>query len=163
MDALGIEPTLLIAQIVNFFIIVVVLNVLLYKPILAMLEKRKKDIEAGLLYSEKMKKEDEVAEGKKATLLASARKEGQGIIEEARKTAKIEEKQILEEARKTADEMILKGKATIAQEREVMQKTMRKDSVELAILFAKRLLANSVSEDLQHKILAKSIKEIEKV
>jgi len=163
MEALGIEPKLLLAQVVNFLIIVVVLNVLLYKPILSMLEKRKKEIEEGLSFTEKMRQENEVVEQKKAKIIADSRKEGQQIIEEAHKTAKVEGKQILEEARKTAEEIVAKGKDTVMQERESMQKGIQKDSVQLAILIAKRLLSETVSAEIQHKILARHIKDIERV
>lgn len=163
MEALGIEPKLLLAQVVNFFIIVVVLNVLLFKPILAMLEKRKKEIEEGLAYTEKMRQENESVVEKREKILAQSRKEGLGLIEEARKNAKVEEKQIVEEARKSAEEIIAKGKAAVAEERESMQKGIRKDSVQLAVLIAKRLLSESLSADVQHKILARHIKDIEKV
>jgi F-type H+-transporting ATPase subunit b len=163
MEALGIEPKLLLAQVVNFLIIVVVLNVLLFKPILLMLEKRRKEIEEGLKYTENMRQENEAVEQKKAKIIDQSRKEGQLIIEEARKNAKVEEKQILEEARESAEEIITKGKDTVAQERESMQKGIRKDSVQLAILIAKRLLSETVSAEIQHTILARHIKDIEKV
>jgi F-type H+-transporting ATPase subunit b len=163
MEALGIEPKLLLAQVVNFFIIVVVLNVLLFKPILLMLEKRKKEIEEGLAYTEKMRKEDEVVQEKREKILAQSRKEGLALIEEARKNAKVEEKQIVEEARKTAEEIVEKGRKTATEERESMHKGIRKDSVQLAILIAKRLLSETMSADIQHKILARHIKDIENV
>lgn len=163
MESLGIEPKLLLAQVVNFLIIVVVLNVLLYKPILTMLEKRKKEIKEGLEYTEKMRIEFENMEQKKEKILADSRKEGQRIIEEARTKGKSEEKLILEEAKREADEIVEKGKKVVLQERDGMQKSIRKDSVKLALLITKRLLSETVSQDMQHKILAKHIKEIEKV
>lgn len=163
MEALGIEPKLLLAQVVNFLIIVAVLNVLLYKPILSMLEKRKKEIEEGLEYTEKMRRENEVIEQKKAKIIAESRTEGQEIIREAQKHAKVEEKQILEEARIAAEDIIEKGKLTAQREKESMLKDVRKNAVDLAILISKRLLSESVSPDLQHKILAKHIKQIEHV
>jgi len=163
MEALGIEPKLLLAQVINFLIIVVVLNVLLFKPILSILEKRKKEIEEGLNYTEKMRQENEAVEQKKAKIIDQSRKEGLLIIEEARKNAKVEEKQILDEARESAEEIIAKGKMTVEQERESMQKGIRKDSVQLAVLMAKRLLSETVSAEIQHKILARQIKDIEKV
>lgn len=49
MEQLGIEPQLLLAQLVNFLIILFVLSKLLYKPILGMIEKRKKEIAEGSL------------------------------------------------------------------------------------------------------------------
>ena len=104
-----------------------------------------------------------MVEQKKAKIIDQSRKEGLRIIEEARKTAKAEEKQILVEAGKEAEEIVAKGKDRVAQERESMQKGIRKDSVQLAILIAKRLLSESVSADMQHTILGKHIKKIENV
>jgi len=54
MEKLGIEPTLLLAQILNFLIIAFVLTKILYKPILQLLDKRKKTIEEGLRLTQKM-------------------------------------------------------------------------------------------------------------
>lgn len=45
MEQLGIDAKLLVAQMVNFLIIVFVLSKILYKPILTMLDKRRKEIE----------------------------------------------------------------------------------------------------------------------
>ncbi len=41
MEALGINPNLLITQILNFIILFVLLRMLLYKPVLGMLNSRK--------------------------------------------------------------------------------------------------------------------------
>ena len=44
----GIDGKLLISQAVNFFLLLVVLRVFVYKPVLAVLRQRKERIEAGL-------------------------------------------------------------------------------------------------------------------
>lgn len=163
MEALGIEPTLLIAQIVNFFIIVVALKVLLFKPIQTMLEKRKKEIAQGLEYTEKMRKDNEVLDTKKAAILADARKQGTALIEEAKKKAKEEEKHILAEAKSQADDIIQKGKAVVEKEREDMQISIKKESVQIGVRIAERLLSEVLSQDMQHKVLQKHLKEIEHV
>ena len=84
MEQLGIEPKLLAAQLVNFSIILFVLTKLLYTPILSILEKRKKQIEEGLLLTEKMKAEEIKMEEKKEKLLDQARKDAHVIIEEGK-------------------------------------------------------------------------------
>ena len=85
MEQLGIEPKLLLAQIVNFLIIVFVLSKVLYKPVLSMLEKRRKEIAEGLAISDRMRLEEEKFQEKKAARLEVARKEAKTIIEEAKK------------------------------------------------------------------------------
>jgi F-type H+-transporting ATPase subunit b len=64
MDKLGIDPKLLLAQLVNFTIIMLLLKKFLYKPILDMLEKRKKEIAEGVALTAKMREEEEKLKGK---------------------------------------------------------------------------------------------------
>ena len=49
MDELGFNLPVLIAQTVNFFILLIVLRLVLYKPILAMLDRRSQLIGLGWL------------------------------------------------------------------------------------------------------------------
>ena len=44
LEQLGINGTLLLSQIVNFFIVMFILRMLLYKPVLGMMDKRKERI-----------------------------------------------------------------------------------------------------------------------
>ncbi len=161
MEKLGIQPSLLLAQIINFCIIVFVLTKLLYKPILTMLEKRKKEIEAGLQLTEKMREEEEKFNEKKQKMLETTRKEAQEILEEARKQAKEEEKEIITEAHKQAEQIIVKGRADIELQREVMGKEVQASAVQLAVAMATRLLTGVLSNGDKHKLIEKHVKELE--
>ncbi len=163
MDKLGIEPSLLLAQIVNFTIIMVVLSKLLYKPILTMLEKRKKEIEEGLAITEKMRTEEEKLQQRKQKMLEETRREAQEIIEEARKQAKEEEKEILADAHRQAEDVVAKGRAEVVHLREGMEKGVRISAVELAERMAQRLLSSVLSPEDKHKLIKKHLKELESV
>lgn len=163
MEQLGIEPKLLLAQIINFSIIIFVLTRLLYKPILGMLEKRKKAIEEGLALTEKMKAEEAKLKQKEEKILEEARRQAHIILEEAKKQGKAAEKDIVTEAHKESSEIIAKAHADIARAREGMEKDVRKEAVTLAAAMAKRLLANVLSEKDQHAMLADHLKELESV
>jgi F-type H+-transporting ATPase subunit b len=161
MEKLGIDPKLLLAQIVNFAIIIVVLSKFLYKPILSMLEKRKKEIEEGLKLTTKMREEEEKSQQKKQKMLETARKEAQVIIDEARKQAKEEEKEIVAQAHKEAEAILTKGKADVEAARVTMEKGLQATAVELAVSMAERLLTGVLSADEKHKLIGKHIKELE--
>ena len=163
MDKLGIEPSLFIAQLVNFTIILVLLNLVLYKPILGMLEKRKKKIQEGLDVEEKMRLEWEKMDGKKAKLMEDARNEGLKLIDEAKKQAKGEEHVILEETRKKSDDMIAKAKMEIAELKLSMERQVRHDAVDLSVEMTKRILGNVMSKELQHTIVKKQMKDLESI
>lgn len=163
MDKLGIEPKLLLAQVINFSIIMFVLGKLLYKPILNMLAKRKKEIEEGLRLTEAMRQEEEKLELKKQKMLENSRKEGQVLIEESRKQAKAEEKEILDEAHRQAEQIIAKAHVDIENARAVMEKEVRASAIELAVAMSKKLLMNVLSNDDKHKLIGKHLKELETV
>jgi F-type H+-transporting ATPase subunit b len=163
MDKLGIEPSLFIAQLVNFAIIMILLNWLMYKPILGMLEKRKKKIQEGLDVAEKMRVEWEKMDGKKAKLMEDARIDGLELIDEAKKQAKSEEHVVLEETRKKSDDMIAKAKMEMAELKLSMERQVRQDAVDLSVEMTKRILGNVMSKELQHTIVKKQMKDLESI
>ena len=163
MEQLGIEPNLLLAQIVNFLIIFFVLSKLLYKPILGMLDKRKKEIAAGLELTEKMRAEEEKMNGRKEKLLEDARKEARVIVEAGKKDADAQANEIIESAHSQAQGIIAKGKDDVVELRAGMEKDVRRAAVDIAEAMTKQLLSQVLSPADQHKLIQKHIKELEKV
>ncbi len=163
MEQLGIEPNLLLAQIVNFLIIFFVLSKLLYKPILGMLEKRKKEITAGLELTEKMRLEEEKLNVRKEKLLDEARKEARNIVEAGKKEADAQAKEIVESAHKASQDIIEKGKEDVVELRAGMQKDVRRAAVDIAQAMTKQLLSQVLTPADQHKLIQKHLKELEKV
>src|SRR3989344_7992101 len=102
MEKLGIQPLSLLLQVINFLILLFVLKKYLYTPILNMLNDRKKKIEEGLSYSEKMKSEFEKSEKKRAEIIDKGKLEAQKIVEEGRHAAKGKENELIAKAEKEA-------------------------------------------------------------
>ncbi|MBI5620042.1 F0F1 ATP synthase subunit B [Candidatus Gottesmanbacteria bacterium] len=161
MEKLGIEPSLLLAQIVNFSIIVLVLAKLLYKPVLSMLEKRRRQIEEGLALTRVLREEEEKLKEKKQKLLDESRREGQAMIEEARKQIKEEEKDVLAAAHQEAERIIEKGREEVVRVRAGMEKDLQRSAVELAELMTKRLLTSVLTSEDKHKVVAKHLRDLE--
>lgn len=159
MEKLGIEPSLLLAQIVNFIIIMVVLTKILYKPILGMLEKRKKDIEESLVRSEQVRQEEEKMQARKEKLLSEARKEARAILDEAKKQGKEAEREIVVTAHHEASEIIEKAKREVTAIHEALSRDIRNESVTLAGAMAKQLLGSVLTSADQHKLIEKYLRE----
>lgn len=161
MEKLGIEPSLLLAQIINFSIIVVVLTKFLYKPILAMLAKRKKEIEEGLAITERLRLEEEKLGVRREKLLNEARKEARVILEDAKILGKDVGGEIVAAANKEAQEIIKKAKREALATHESLSGNIRKEAVLLAAIMARRLIAGVLSPADQHKLIAKHLKELQ--
>lgn len=160
MEQLGIEPTLLGAQIINFLVILFVLNKLLYKPILSMIEKRKQEIAKGLELTESMKAEEEKFIEKQQKAMGKAREEALGIIEEAKKRAKEAEKDIILDAHKQSQTIIQRAKEEAGEVEKAAQTRIRKEAVNLAIIMSKRVLSSAMSVGDQHAFVVKQTKEL---
>ena len=87
MAALGIDPGLLISQIINFGLLFFLLWLILYKPILRLLNKRQIKIQKGLENAAEASKILEVAQKEATSILEDARAQAHTIIEEANREA----------------------------------------------------------------------------
>src|SRR5204862_1280807 len=87
-DTFGWNPWLFLSQVISFAIVAFLLRRFAYKPILGVLEERRRRIEEGQINAEKIKQQLAEAEQRYAEILARANAEGQKMIDEARESAK---------------------------------------------------------------------------
>lgn len=163
MEQLGIEPKLLLAQIVNFAIIIVVLSKLLYKPILEALEKRRADIAKSLEIKETLEREKQKSEEKRTEIIKEARSEAKKIIDEAKNQAKAVEKEIIAQTHHEAEEIIIKGKKALQTEKEELLKGVEREAIDLGAAMAKRILEQVLSGKEKKEILAEHLEKVAKM
>lgn len=142
IEKLGIDGKILLAQIVNFVVLLVVLYKLLYKPILDVLEKRRHTIEKSL------KEADEIA-----VRMKKVEKEIQENIAQSKRDAML----ILEDAKKSADEERQKRKEETAQEIENMKTKVREEINE-----EKRNILNEARQEIADIVVGLAQKVIKK-
>ena len=99
---MDIQFPLILFQIINFSIVLFILNKLLYKPIVNILEQRKKKVEAGQKAADDNIKTQEELEKTKKDILKKAQSESNKIIAEAKKAAQSESQKILSDAKTEA-------------------------------------------------------------
>src|ERR1700745_2005300 len=83
-EQFGVYWPNLIAQIILFFIVYWVLSKFAFKPIMAMLEERRRRIEEGQINAEKIKQQLAEAQIKYEETLARANAEAQRLIDEVK-------------------------------------------------------------------------------
>lgn len=160
MEQLGIDPRLILAQIVNFGIILFLLTRILYKPILTFLAKRKKEIADGVAMAENMKLEEKKMAEKQEKLLADARKQAKAMIDDAKKTAKEEVAVMMEKAQKQASQLMDKTKAEAAAMKKDLEKSVRKEALAEAEEKILRALPKTWDLKEQRALIAKQLKEL---
>jgi len=138
--AFGLNVSLLIAQAVNFAIVLVALWYFLYKPVLGMIAKRQEMIAKGVADAEEANKRLANADSEAEARVASADQEADGIVSAARESAQAEKARLLKEAEARA---VAVTKDAEARAEEVAAKAKReseKDIARVAILAAEKIL-----------------------
>ena len=162
LNNFGIQPTLLFAQIVNFVIILYLLKRFFYKPILKVLDERKKKIEESLrnadLIETKLQKTDENSK----KIIADSQIQAQNLIQDARReTERIGEKAALE-ARKTIEQALVDAKIQIEAERESMQKKIERETLDLVVAVVKKVLKRNLKPQEKQALTSSAVREITK-
>ena len=123
-------------QVVNFGVILFLLNKILYKPVLKLLDDRAKKINDGMYLAEKNIKEAGETEKLKKAELAKARKEASAIIVLAEKDAKAKADSIIREARAKAK---AEAVAILDRANKEVEHNQAKNAKQMGILATKQL------------------------
>ena len=114
---MSIHVDTMILAIINFLVLVVILNKFLYKPITNILDERKKEVMRNLDSAEAAKKEAEKAKEEYLKQLENARKEANEIISKATKLGEETKNEIISEARNEAAKISAKAQEEIRLEK----------------------------------------------
>src|SRR5207249_10653101 len=98
-----------------------------YKPILAVLEDRRRKIEEGQLNAEKIRKELAEAERRYQEIVAKANADAQRMIDEARESAAHLSERKQQEAVATAEQIIAKAREAAAIEHDRTMESLKRE------------------------------------
>ncbi|MBI2327548.1 F0F1 ATP synthase subunit B [Candidatus Curtissbacteria bacterium] len=158
----GIQPIYLLAQIVNFLIILFLLKKFFYKPITKALEDRKKRIEESLKNADLIEKNLKMTEEKSIQILEEARESAQELITQANKESERISQQALDEAKKTIDEAKKEAIAQSQIQKRQMQKQLEKETLVLVAEVVKKVLGRTLKTQEKQELTSKAITEITK-
>lgn len=160
MEGLGLDIKLILAQIINFAILLWLLNRLLYKPIINFLETRRAKIEEGLKKSAEIEVRLAQIEEDRSTQLREVTVEAQGLIKKAEGLAKEAEVKILAEARQQAAAQIKEAAEQIKARENQMFREVQKEMVELAGQAAEKILEEELSEKKHHALVTRLLAQL---
>ncbi len=159
LSNLGINGKLLLAQIVNFFVLLWVLKRFAYKPVLEALEERRDKIEKGLADAEKSQKKLIEIEEKEKKILAKARSEAQKIVEQAEQQAKKNQEEILKDANRRVEKSVEDANKKIEEEKNKMLSEVKSEVAKLVALATEKVVGEKINEEKDREIIDSVIKK----
>ncbi len=154
---LGIDWRLLIAQLVNFAILFGALTFFLYKPLLKVLDDRRKKVADSLANAEKIGDELRRAGEEAAKIASQARAEAQKIVGEAQKSAEALRVQTAEKVKAEVSALIAGGRAQLAREREELIAEVRASAAEMVGAAVEKLIGEKLTAAKDKALVEKAL------
>jgi F-type H+-transporting ATPase subunit b len=126
-EQFGVYWPNLIAQIILFFIVYWVLSKFAFKPIMAMLEERRRRIEEGQINAEKIKQQLAEAQIKYEETLARANADAQRLIDEVKASGEKLAEEKRQAALAEAQEIVRRTQESLSLERERTMAELKKE------------------------------------
>jgi F-type H+-transporting ATPase subunit b len=144
---------------VNLLILYLFLRRILFKPVTAMLENRKKTISDAFANADKAKAEAAELKSKYEEQIKHAKEEGEKIVEAAKAKASKEYDEVVAASKRDSEAMLVKAQAEIEREKANMLKDVRSQIAGLALLAASKVIEENMDTERNKALVNKFIDE----
>lgn len=149
LHALGIQWSALLAQAVNFGILVFVLVKFVYKPVLRIIDERRALIAESMEKVKEIDRHKEQIDKDRTTILRKADEEAGQLLGRAKSEAEAIRTEIEKGAKAHADQIILKGRQQLEIERGQVVKEIQDKLAHAIVLSAEKILRREFSKEDQ--------------
>jgi F-type H+-transporting ATPase subunit b len=156
----GVDLPHFAAQCISFLIVAVLLQRYAYKPILTMLEERKKRIKEGLDNAEKIKLELANTQTKTHEIMVQAGQQAAKMIEEARAAAAKVQEQETQKAIAAAQAIVDKARQATQAEHARMLADLRREVGRLVVDTTAKVTGKVLTGDDQKRLAEETTREL---
>ena len=160
MEILGLNLWEFIFTIFNFLLLLFLLKKFLYKPILKMLDDRKKSIDEALDAADSARQEVAATQENIRKDIAQARAEADAIINDAKKRGEQVKAEIIEAAKAEAKGITEAATAQIEKEKAQAIHDLKAQIADIAMLATEKILTQSLTAEQERTLLDNYIKEV---
>ena len=157
VEALGLNLPQLIAQVANFFLLLVILRLVAYKPILKMLDERKQKIAEGLNAAEIARAEAAQAQANIASELQEGQRQAQEVVAGAQQIATRIQAEAREQANRDREESLVRARAEIQLERDRAVADLRREFADITVSAAEKVIGQSLDRTAHQRIIDEAL------
>lgn len=158
--AFGVDWKSLLAQFVNFAILLFLLTKLAYKPLLLFMKQRAEMIKRGVEDAKQAKQIMALASEEQEKLLAQARKEAASIVDSARAAAAEQSAAMVAQAKEEVARVVVEGKQALAAERASMILQAKKDVIDMVVSSTEKILGGVVDAEVDRAWLKSQLAKV---
>jgi F-type H+-transporting ATPase subunit b len=159
MGNLGVSLPTLVAQIINFAILLGLMYLVAYKPIMRMFDERSRKIKESMEQTELIKQRAAQAGEEAKKRIEAASREGQEIVAKALQTGDGVRQTAQQQARRDAELLIARAQKEIQRQRDEAIDELRKEVADLTILAAGKVIDRSLDKKRHRQLIDKVLEE----
>lgn len=160
LNLFGVDWKLMLAQLINFAIVVAILWYFALKPLTQTMKTRSEDIAKGLDDAEEAAKRLEKVEQDVKAKLQEAKAEAGKILEMAKKQAEESKHANVAKTKEEIEILIRKAKQQIANEKDSMIVEVRGEVADMVVRALDKILSGGLSKELDKKYIDKVLKDL---
>lgn len=158
-QALGIDGKILIAQLINFVILLLILRHFVYKPLLSLLEKRRQTIEDSQSKAEEIQKQYAEFQVEHEKRIEKAKADANDIVEKAKTASETMRQETLATAQVEAENLITRAKEEIEREKERLMQELKGEIGSLVVAATSKIIGTEINSKKQSELIEEAIKE----
>ncbi len=156
---LGINVPVLIGQVLSFTFLIVMLKLLVYGPVLKMLDERRERIREGLSAADRGREQAVEAERTAQEQIEAARREGQQIVAQAQQIGQRLQEEARQQAQQQQEVMLERARSEIALERDNAISELRREFADLTITAAEKVIGQSLDRTAHQRLIEQALAE----
>jgi F-type H+-transporting ATPase subunit b len=154
---LSVDPAVVGFQALNFIVLLLVLNMILYKPLTKLLADREKKIQEGVENAEKAEASLREATSIREDMMKNAKVESQSMMEKARKEGEGLKNSMMTEAQDQAKKIIDNGHQVIAMEKAKTMEELKSKAASLIVMTAEKVIREKMDSSKDAKMIEESL------
>jgi len=157
----GLNGGLFIAQLINFAIVIFVLNRWVFKPLMKMMDERRKKIEVGIKEAAEAKEKLVSAESAKEGVVREAHVVARDIIDQAKTRAEEEHEKRARASKHIIEEQLKEAKTRADRETAESKRAAMKQISDLVIVAADKVANGAIDAKAHRELITEAIAELE--
>jgi F-type H+-transporting ATPase subunit b len=158
LSQLGIDWRLLLSQAVNFFLLLVVLRIFVYKPLLQLLHDRRRRIEEGVMKADEADRRLREAEEMKKGKIKEGEAAAMNLLRKTESDAKTLEEKMLAEAKKKEAAALANTESLLRAREDESRRAVEKEAASLV----RRAIVRTIElapDKIDDALIAKAIEQ----
>jgi F-type H+-transporting ATPase subunit b len=156
----GVDWPQLAAQAISFGIVCAVLYKFAYRPVLAVLEERRRQIEMGLANAEKIAAELQRTEAQRQEVMAQAYAQADKTVDEARVAAARLREEQLRKAIAAAGQIMLKAREAAAADHDRMLADLKREVGRLVVQVSSTVTGKILTPEDHRRLADETVKQM---